>query len=63
MINTKHDLTTAAGVFGYFAEHTQIFKPIEAEFQRLQQENSELKQKNEMLEQAVLELSMLVGEE
>lgn len=60
---SKHDLTTVEGVFGYFAEHTQIFKPIEEEFKRLQQENSELKQKNEMLEQAVLELSMLVGEE
>ncbi|WP_341877584.1 hypothetical protein [Defluviitalea saccharophila] len=34
---------------------------IKAEMERLQSENLELQQKNQTLEQALLELSMLVG--
>lgn len=64
---SKHDLTTVEGVFGYFAEHTQIFDPIKAEMERLQIENEQLKQENEQLKadkktlaQNVLDLTNIV---
>lgn len=44
----KHDLTTAQGVFGYFAEHTEILKPIEVEFKEKDEKIATLKAENEM---------------
>ena len=35
----KHDLTTAQGVFGYFAEHTEILRPVQQEFERFELED------------------------
>lgn len=42
----KHDLTTAQGVFGYFAEHTEILKPIQDEFLQKDIKIAELKAEN-----------------
>lgn len=45
----KHDLTTAQGVFGYFAEHTEILKPIEEEFNLKDEKIALLEEENILL--------------
>lgn len=55
-METEHDLKTTVGVFGYFAEHTGILKPIEQEFDRILQENEDLKTRLVLAEQALLDL-------
>lgn len=57
----EYDLTTPEGVFAYFAKYTNIFQPIEEEFARLQEENDKLKADKELLERAILELTLLMG--
>ncbi len=42
-MGNKHDLTTAEGTFGYFAEHTEIMQPIKKAFLSLKEENEALK--------------------
>ncbi|WIV10552.1 hypothetical protein [Proteiniborus sp. MB09-C3] len=57
----EHDLTTVQGIFGYFGEHTQIFEPVRVEFERLETENTELKNKNATLEGAIMELTIALA--